>query len=189
MIGVPSRVLPCRLRMRYGSRDMKRSAVAVVALLLLAIASLAVMRSAGSFRSVYSVAEVRAGLAHNPHAWVGQIVLVRSVVIASGLPVGWQRAGTTLHPVGVLVDAGTQPPVLGLPLAFAPQDPVLSFLRSLPWLGRFAPGPQSLTKPGDQSAVYRVRIEVTPAGTCGRRPCYGALLLDSAPPMGTRLRR
>ena len=176
---------------------MKSVAVAVMALSILGVAGLAAVFGAGSAREVYSVADVRAGLARDPHAWAGQTVLIRADVIGSWFPVRWVSATASRpsagrtglvqllislpQPGGVLVDNSTQPPALGLPLAFAPEDQVLSFLRRLPWIGRFAPGPQRLSVDPGQPAVYRVRIQVAPAGSCVHRPCYEALLLDSAP--------
>jgi hypothetical protein len=175
---------------------MKRIAVAVMALALLGGVSLAAVLSATS-RAVYSVAQVRSGLAHHPGAWVGQTILVRGIVLGGGFPIRFRLvhvvrpamsipivalAISPLQPSDALVDASTQSPALGLPLAYGPSDPVLSFLRRLPWIGRFAPGPQRLSASQDGPAVYRVRLQVAPAGTCGRRRCYEALLLDSAPP-------
>src|SRR5207253_1677778 len=61
---------------------------AILALLGLAIAAglmMVVMHQVGAASPVFTVAELRTSLTHDPSAWVGHVVLVRGTVTGCGL--------------------------------------------------------------------------------------------------------
>lgn len=163
---------------------MRRFALAFVALILVGGAGAAIARSAGSFSTVYTVADLRADLTRHPRAWLGRTVLVRGAVIGGWMPALWLRPAHSgpqpsippLQSGAALVDPAGH---VSLPLASGGEDSLLSFLRRLPWVGRFAPRPQSFN--WQAPAVYRVTIEAAPSGSCGHTTCYEARLLDSMP--------
>ena len=182
---------------------MKRIGLILVALILASGAGAAVVRGAGSFSAVYSVAELRADLARHPGAWLGHTVLVRGVVsggwfplVLHGVGAGSGRPVVVFHramlpapalpplPGGFLTgarltDSSTPSPTASLPLALGGEDPLLAFLRRLPWVGRFVPPPRGLQ--WGASAIYHVRLQAAPSGSCGHAVCYEAVLLDSMP--------
>lgn len=192
-------LLPSYPLYRY-DRYMKRIGLILVALMLAGGAGVAIARGSGSFSQVYSVREVRAGIARHPSAWLGRTVLVRAIASGAWLPLAiggpgsgsgftvmWFYGGRgrplpstrTILPSALLTDSSTQAPAAGLPLAFGGEDPLLSFLRRLPWIGRFMPRPRSLN--WGSPAIYHVRLQSAPAGSCGHAICYEAVLLDAVP--------
>jgi hypothetical protein len=126
------------------------------------------------------VSELQAGLADNPHAWLGHTVLVRGVALRLGL--GLSCPSNASCPVAwpALVDADAPPLRSFLPLSMGPANPLLALLRRLPLVGRLVPGPQLLR--WGRPASYRVQVQdaagTSPTGT--RR--YAAVLLNPAPP-------
>lgn len=179
---------------------MRRLALAAAALALAAGGLVAALHSAGAFSAVYSVAALRAELARHPDAWTGRSVLVRGTVtgfMPGSYPVAARQLPPGFLPIAAMLvdDPGATKPFGGLPIALAPEDAALSFLRRLPVVGRFAPRAQTFH--WDSAAVYRVRMQAAPHGVCGRAHCYEAVLLDARPtapdlymsgPFGTTLR-
>jgi hypothetical protein len=159
--------------------DMKPFAVALAGLVLaggLALAVSTVSTGVGAFGPVYTVSELRADLADNPHAWLGHTVLVRGVALGLACPPN----ASCVFAWPALVDADATGPGSFLPLSMGPANPLLALLRRLPLVGRFVPGPQLLR--WGRPAIYRVQVQdaagTSPNGT--RR--YAAVLLDPAPP-------
>jgi hypothetical protein len=126
-----------------------------------------------SIGRVYSVAQVQAGLDHNPERWVRRTVLVSGVVI--GCPPGYPcpSPGARLG----LASSSSGPLAQALPLDCEPQDPWLMALRHVPLLSHLVPAPQALYMEGP--ADYRVRlVSVKPCGTPSSL-CIHAQLLDA----------
>jgi len=128
----------------------------------------------------YSVAQVQAGLRHDRHAWVGQVVLVHGVIVGCppGYPCSLVPVGTIGPGVGI-ASAHTVPLTQALPLGWEPQNPVLLFLRHIPLANRLIPVPQGLDMEG--SADYQVRL--VPMQSCRviGSPCVEARLWDAGP--------
>jgi hypothetical protein len=160
---------------------MKRLCVVLLALVIAAgSAGLSrVARSRATPDRVYTVAQVRAGLALNPRAWIGRTVLVRGTVVAMAFacpdapgfrctPIQWDELDPDVP--------GPQP----LILVPAPADPVLAVLHRLPLLGPFLPLPPPLRAgPG----VYRLHLRAP--STClfpsSNPSCADALVLNAQP--------
>src|SRR5437588_9921057 len=125
--------------------DMKRFTVALAGLVLaggLALVVSTVSTGVGAFGPVYTVSELRAGLADHPRAWLGHTVLVRGVALGPACPphascvVAWPA----------LVDAGATGPGSSVPLSMGPgsslllsmgpANSLLALLRRLPLVGR-----------------------------------------------------
>ena len=161
---------------------MKRLSLVLLALIFAAGGAglIQVARSHTALDRVYTVAQVRAGLARNPRAWVGRTVLVRGtmVVIDFACPYGGDGFKCTpIHWEELDPDApGPQP----LILAPASASPLLTFLQRLPLVGSSMPWAQSLREgPG----VYRVQLRA-PAHCpfpSANPSCASALLLDARP--------
>jgi hypothetical protein len=129
---------------------------------------------------VYTVAEVRAHLAHDAKEWVGHTILVR----AMAEPCPWWGALAALeHCAGreiVLVGVTSDAPVDPVPLTRQDGNPLESLLRDLPVFGDVLSRPRVV--PLYTPARFAVRLSVLPTSACGNRlPCYQALLLDDAP--------
>ena len=161
---------------------MKRLVLVVLALVIAVGGAglIRVVRSRAVLDRVYTVAQVRAGLARNPRAWVGRTVLVRGtmVVMVFACPYGGDgfKCGA-LQWEELDPDApGPQP----LILAPASASPLLTFLQRLPLVGSSMPSAQPLREgPG----VYRIQLRAPshcpfPAANPS---CASALLLDSWP--------
>ncbi len=115
------------VRVARPTRRRGPSAVALGVLLGLAVLAGLVAAVAGHPSSpagpVYTVAQVRAGLARQPAAWVGRTVLVRGIAILSFWPIG--SAGGSSVPCAL--PPGALPPALHgpqfCPLAAPPPAP------------------------------------------------------------------
>jgi hypothetical protein len=125
---------------------------------------------------LYSVAQVQARLADDPHAWVGRTVQVR------GLAVGClaSRSAPPLLSCGrwpaYLLDSDSAGAGGSLPLAWASQDGLRAFWLRVAPVGGLLPPPQ--TPRWGMPATYRVQLRAT---ACSLAPCYAAILLDDAP--------
>ena len=161
---------------------MKRLSLVLLALIIAAGGAglIQVARSDTALDKVYTVAQVRAGLARNPRAWVGRTVLVRGtmVVMVFACPYGGDgfKCGA-LQWEELDPDApGPQP----LILAPAPASPLLALVHRLPLVGPLMPWPRPLREgPG----AYRVQLRA--ASHCpfpsANPSCASALLLDTRP--------
>ena len=121
---------------------------------------------------VYTVAQVLAGLAHDPQAWVGRTALVRGAALSllpGCAPTRWCPAG--------LYEPRTPRPGPILLLEPGPADPLVESLRRVPLLAGVAPRPQRLH--GRATAVYRVRFPAVAQRSCDARPCVTAVLVDA----------
>lgn len=176
---------------RHGGRrvinGMKHLAMALVSAALVVTIGAGLAGQQSTFNAPQSVASVRAGLAHDPRGWVGRPVLVRGVL--SSLIPSPRLYGYNAQPpgfAGMLVDQGVVLPAPGLALLWGSPDPLLSLLRQLPLVGRYAPRPQAPR--WDAPTVYRVRIERVTGAGCALPACYALLLLDAAPQLLPSLR-
>jgi hypothetical protein len=145
---------------------MKPFAAALAGLVLaggLALVVSTVFTGVGAVAPVYTVSELRAGLADNRHAWLGHTVLVRGVALGPACP---PNASCVLA-WPALVDADATGPGSSLPLSMGPANSLLALLRRLPLVGRLVPGPQRLR--WGRPAVYRVQVRdaasTSPRGT------------------------
>ena len=157
---------------------MKPICAALAGLVLtggLALVVSTVSTGVGALGPVYTVSELRTGLADNPHAWLGHTVLVRGVALGPTCPPN----ASCVFAWPVLVDADATGPDSSLLLSMGPANSLLALLRRLPLLGRLMPGPQLLR--WGRPAVYRVQVRDAarklPRGTRH----YEAVLLDPAP--------
>lgn len=119
--------------------------------------------------SVYTVADVERQVSRDPADWIGRIVLVR------GQPVSYllQAPDGIVMQIG-LVDPGRGHNARPLSLRWGEPDPLLSLLRRLPMVGRFAPRPRQLS--WDTPAIYRIQLSRPPRGAYGGED---AVLLDA----------
>jgi hypothetical protein len=153
---------------------MKRSLRLLVAplTLVLGAGSAAVIGTGQSASArVYTVAEVQAGLAHKPGAWVGRTLRVRGVYTDCGPPDALAAFCLAPDPA----DLGTAPAVAPLPLVVARSDLLRALLRRLPVLRYLVAAAPIL--PWGQTAVFRVQLRVRPHS-------YGALVFSGGRPGG-----
>jgi hypothetical protein len=171
---------PLRLAGQVARRAMIALTLCPVCLLVWAVLAVAVDMRATLAPSgpIYTVADVRAGLARDPEHWRGRAILVRGVSVPclampsaeNGLctalaPSGWQA--TSLTPLRGAIDP--------LRVVQGGVDQWLARLRRLPLLAGMLPAPQALQ--WGSVATYRVRPQQMSADTCPSALCYGALLL------------
>lgn len=124
---------------------------------------------------VYTVAQVRAGLARDAEVWVGRSVLVRGMADPcpwwGGTIRLWQCADDPL----VLGPGPSDPVAEPLPLGLTGEPAALAFLRGLPVLHDLLA--RSPAVPLFTPSRFRVRLQSLAAQSCGgRSPCYTALL-------------
>jgi hypothetical protein len=128
--------------------------------------------------TVYTVAQVQAGLAWRPGAWAGRTVRVRGRATACAIKLAhghfhcMPRQPRLNDPD---VAATTEP----LPLAWEDPSPALTVMRRVPLLGSLLPAPQTVD--WWMVATYRVQLRATPDAPCGATTCYEAVLLDAVP--------
>jgi hypothetical protein len=181
---------------------MKPLVMALAALVLAGGLALVVATSSkGAFAlgPVYTVAQLRAGLADNPRAWIGRTLLVRGVAIGpiglscppnASCPLAWPALidagagnGPTLPLVAVSVGRVLRIPSVSvgrvLPLSLGPADPLLALLRRLPLVGRLVPGPQVLR--WGKPTIYRVQVQDVAGPSPNAALPYRVLLLDPGP--------
>ena len=173
----------------------------IVAALAVLVALVLVARMAGTrpgfpaVETVYTAAQVRAGLRHNPRAWVGHTVLIRGLLAtASGA-----SATPSVPPIAVLIDVPRLPrgvsalqlrilvydyygitaqPTTTLLLRPAPPDPLLTLLRQIPGVKGLLPLSERLD--GGEVRVYRV-VLLPPHHSCSQKGlCYDGVLLGAA---------
>jgi hypothetical protein len=180
-----------------GGALLRRRVAGGCVLLLVAGAFLVWMaRSTLVAQTVYSVQQVRDGLAHHPGAWLGQIVRVRGTLLTTMLldrhthpPQVWLLVGR-LPPVATTTMTyydgasttlyGTRPSDVRsrfvLRLVPGPPDAVTAVLRSLPfaWL---LPVPQT-NSAKLETATYPVQLQRAPAWLCGVPPCYQGIVQE-----------
>jgi hypothetical protein len=128
---------------------------------------------------VYSVAQVQAGLANQPQAWVGRTVRVRGVVggcpyKVAGPCASWQPE--LREPAPRSTEAGAGLVLVPVP---ARSDALTALLRRIPWVRMLVRGPQVVQ--WDIAATYQVELRTMPASQCGGAPCYEAGLQAVAP--------
>lgn len=125
---------------------------------------------------VYSVAAVRAGLAHSPRAWVGRVVSVRAIAYGCWVLAGPGNATCRVWRPGLIDTIGQTD---ALALTWAKPIPLLAALHRLPLIGTLLPAPQ-VTR-WDVSAVYRIHLQAAPCPGLRGRSCFAAVLLDAVP--------
>ena len=175
---VPSSI---RLTIPSGGVSVRRmrtiqAALGVMTLVLAAATLLAVLIPSRYSGPVYAVAEVQAGLQHNPQRWVGRTVLVHGRAIVTHCP-GWcPYAPQFLIDAQVPYSPSTYcPPPQSIPIKWT-VDPHVAILLQLPLLG-------PLISPfvrGHLGGVgtYRVQLQRNPAVCNGIPEKYQATLLD-----------
>jgi hypothetical protein len=171
-----------------------------VVLLMLGLVLVAGLVTAGVGRRaparVYTVAQVRAGLARQPAAWIGQTVIVRGVAaeadfatrprtstgmncqlttLGSPLPCALPLTmpdGSTVYLTLIDNSASRQANMLPLVLAVRPvpvvSNPLITFVRRLPALARLLPAPKKIPDqvPGGVLRLYRIRLQPSGPISC-----------------------
>jgi hypothetical protein len=131
---------------------------------------------------VYSVAAVRAHLAHDAKDWVGRQISVRGRLIpCMAIPTEGDGPCAALAPdPGQPSDAAPASPAIDpLPLTRGDTNPLLAHIWRVPILGNLMPALQE--QHWGAAATYRVSLRAVPNSLCGTGPCYEAVLLDAAP--------
>jgi len=159
-------------------------ALLTVALAAVIVAGVAVVTRPAPASTVYTVAQVRAGLAHNPGAWIGHTVLVRGVIMrclrvegCDAIPQGIPRVGLV---DGIPIIEMPRATVLSqsLPLLFE-RDPLRAFLRRMPLPRGLVPPPRRLDLTGADTYAIRL-VTLTPCAVANSRlPCVAASLTDT----------
>jgi hypothetical protein len=149
-------------------------------LLLLAFALLALLaaaavagRMAAPIGDVYTVAQVKAGMAAHPAAWVGRTVLVRAIAYprsGSSCP----NANPYCDAVSLLDNATTATDASTLVVSGRPADVGWTVLRRVPVLGPLIVPPRDPL--WGQVATYRVQFVAHPYSAC-TLPCMGTRLV------------
>lgn len=121
---------------------------------------------------VYTVAVLRAHLAHDPHDWVGRPLWVQGLAVRS-VRLHTPDSGSVVLAQPYLLDAVTM--AVTFPLVRASAAPLGARLRQLPLLGGLLPPPQRVQ--WGRLACYRIVVRAvgspeTPGG-------YVAVLLDA----------
>jgi hypothetical protein len=156
--------------------------VAGIALLLLVLGSGAILqvtdqRAGGP---LYTVAALRAHLAHDPAAWLDRPLRVQAV---ASVCTTWDEAAhgrpcLTWGPA--LTDPGVTDGAGALPVVAAPAPPLVSFLRRLPLIGSVLPAPQQPR--WDSLGTYHIQLHAVACDQTAQQSCYYyARLLDAAP--------
>ena len=189
---------------------MTRTIVAALAALVVLVLVAKIAGTGSSHpavETVYTPAQVHAGLGHNPRAWVGHTVLIRGLVATT---VGATTVGASAPPsapsIAVLIDVPRLPrglsalelrillfdyygltarPTATLLLRPAPPNPLLAALRRVPIVNRLLPASERV----DDGEVGVYRVEILPARrSCPQRVlgygslCYDGVLLGAASP-------
>lgn len=131
----------------------------------------------------YTLAQVEAGLARHPAAWVGRTIRLRALVAWQPLDcAGRSPACANVFSLTEYAADGQATTILQTVLtsrvlyAHPRPDLLLGHLRALPGLGALLPRPQPLLSMG----IYMVRLQAAPAGfPCGSRACYWAVIPDA----------
>lgn len=172
-----------------------------VSLLIAASISGAALFPRAATYPVYTVMQVRDGLARNPSAWVGRTVRVRASVtgMAVGLGVAPNNGGTGQPPNLLDLPPGTYArivlgpdgPVRDGSLAYYPDarlvvsprapDPFLTAIHRLPLVGGFIHVPYLGYAPANLAhpRVFVLYLPSKSKGVCTHGPCQDALLLDA----------
>jgi len=151
-------------------------ALLLTGVLLALAAALVVGRAAAPGEPVYTVAQVRAGMARRPGAWVGRTVLVRAVAVpiaGSSCPTAYPSCGGTR-----LTDStapGSGDATLTINDRARPDDGTWAFLRHIPLIRRLLPT-ASRTMPWGWPATYRLQFYPHPYDLC-TLPCMGVRLI------------
>lgn len=147
---------------------------------------------------VYSVAEVKAGLARQPTAWTGRVVLTRGVIVT--IHHSLFGAGLALSSVGPPQTTVLVPDIPTLPhtetallsYIFNAQTDTVLLLRPQPTnataivaalgrisiVGKLLPQPRHVTS--YTPSIYRLQL-LAPQQSCLHNQCADAVLLDATP--------
>ena len=152
-------------------------ALLIVAVVIALTAALLVGRAAAPGEPVYTVAQVTAGLAHRPGAWVGRTALVRGVAVpiaGSSCPMAYPSCGGMM-----LEDSTASCSVSNVCLVITDRAPSAdgpwAFLRRLPVIGRVIPASSSAV-PWGRPTTYRLQLYPHPYDLC-TLPCMGVRLI------------
>jgi hypothetical protein len=130
------------------------------------------VRSLATSGPVYTVAALRAHLAHDPHGWVGRPLWVQGLVVSS-VRIHSPDVGSIVLAQPHLIDPVRT--AVTLPLLRAGADPLWRRLRRLPLLARLLPSPQRV----QWGTLARYRIVLRAEGSFETPGGYGAVLLDA----------
>jgi hypothetical protein len=147
----------------------------LILLLCLAAGALVVYAQRAMSEPTYTVAQVRALLAHQRRLWAGRIVRVRGTVTTTQETFPCARPSCALVGIAASIDDA---PANMLWLGQGADDPFWATIRRLPFGARLAPATQQPRVA--QPATYRIRLLLRP--DCSGMRCYDAVLLDAQPP-------
>src|SRR5438094_727841 len=146
---------------------------------------------------VYTVAEVQAGLANHPNAWIGRVVLVQGVFVNAdewqspsliaefcdsisnwcplitpdGHDIHLAQNGTARQTRGAVLWQTPSPPGFLLLRSHVVPNPLLAFLRTVPGLAHLVP-PAGRQVRGKVSHLLRIRL-LPPNASCQGGPAVG----------------
>lgn len=130
------------------------------------------VRSPAGCGPVYTVAVLRAHLAHDPHGWVGRPLWVQGLAVRS-VRLHTPDSGSVVLAQPYLLDPVTL--AVTLPLVRASAALLWARLRQLPLLGGLLPPPQRV----QWGTLACYRIVVRAAGSPETPGGYAAVLLDA----------
>jgi hypothetical protein len=145
------------------SHNMKRYAVVLATLLCATAVTFAIVHRLAASGPTYTVAQVQAGLLHNPRAWLGRTVLVHGVLYRGFCPAG--AFCPYMPPVLADPGAGTANAIL---VYWRFTNPMVGFLETLPLVGPL------IDRHLGGVGVYRVQLQPAIQSRCGRPTCYRA---------------
>jgi hypothetical protein len=150
---------------------MKRYAVVLAALLCATAVTFAIVNRLADSGPTYTVAQVQAGLLHNPRAWVGRTVLVHGLLYRDSYMGSCPASASCPYMPPVLADPGAGT-ANAIPVYQRFTNPVVGLLETLPLIGRLVD--RHLSGEG----LYRVQLQRAIQSRCGYATCYRALLVD-----------
>jgi hypothetical protein len=153
------------------SYSMKRYAVVLAALLCATAVTFAIVNRFADSEPTYSVAQVQAGLLHNPRAWVGRTVLVHGVLYRGSYMGSCPVSASCPYRPPVLADLGAGT-ANTIPVYGRFTNPVVGLLETLPLIGPL------VDRHLGGVDLYRVQLQRAIQSRCGYPTCYRALLVD-----------
>ena len=166
MLSVPASLIPARALLAV-------LVPAVAGLLWLGIARATTSQATHQPERIYPLGVVWARLQHEPAPWLHRTLRVRAVAVQCAATVAGPGS-PCIDQRPALIDAGSNPESGLLALLPAPTPRPLAWLRALPMIGRFAPGPPAPA--WGIAMTYAIELQSAPCTAGSALPCYSAVL-------------